>query len=123
MVFIRVALVAEASTLKLGWYVWRYDLTSVGREENHPGVDPPANCDWNELAAAGFCASWLMNECGMAVSSTEKTEGLGRTAARPLATASRLDRAAGSLGRAVMPAIEALSGSISNHYGKTRYRL
>ncbi len=94
--------------------MWRYDLTSVGREENQPGVEPAANCDSKELAAAGFCASWLIRECGTAVSSTEKTDGLGRMAARPVATASKLERAAGSVGRAVTPAMEALSGGVSN---------
>jgi len=55
--FIRVALVAEASTANVGWYVCRYDRTSVGKDENQPGVEPAANCDSKELAAAGLFAS------------------------------------------------------------------
>lgn len=45
---------------------------------------------------------------GAAVMRTERTEGVGRAAARELARGPRERRTAGSVGRAVIPAREAL---------------
>jgi len=50
----------------------------------------------------------LMKEWGAAVSRTERTEEVGRAEASWLATPPRERRTAGSVGRAVRPAIEAL---------------
>lgn len=55
---------------------------------------------------------------GAAVMSTERTEGVGSAEARELARGPSLRSAAGSVGRAVMPAIEALR-EVSTHCSET----
>ena len=50
---------------------------------------------------------------GAAVSSTARTEDVGRAEARELATGPSSRRTAGSVGRAVMPANDALCGGLA----------
>jgi hypothetical protein len=54
----------------------------VGRAVNQLGEEPAAKADWNEFAKDRSWTILLMKDGGAAVKRTERTDGVGRAAAK-----------------------------------------
>ncbi|KKY27027.1 hypothetical protein UCRPC4_g01322 [Phaeomoniella chlamydospora] len=105
-----------ASTLdSVGLKVLKKFFTSEGRDEYHPGVEPAANSLAKTLADVGLDKS-LMTEAGTAVSRTERIEAGGRIAVNFSTALSKLDNAAGFVGKVVIPISAALQRLSVTHF-------
>ena len=80
----------------------------MGRPLNQLGLLPAEKALSNDAAYEGLFTIEETKPEGAAVRRTARTEEVGRAEARELATGPSSRRTAGSVGRAVMPAREAL---------------
>lgn len=79
---------------------------------NHAGLLPAEKALSNELAYEGSLTIEETKPGGAAVRRTPRTEDVGRAEARELARGPSWRRTAGSVGRAVTPAKDALGGGL-----------
>ena len=82
----------------------------MGNELNHAGLLPAEKALSKELAYEGSLTMEETKPEGAAVRRTSRTEDVGSAEARELARGPSCRRTAGSVGRAVTPARDALGG-------------